>query len=55
MPRTPPTGENPTVPRPRRLTNGEVRPREYLTDAEVDQLLAAARKRGGRYCIGQRL
>ena len=48
MSRTPPTGKNQTVALPRRPTNGEVRPREYLTDAEVDQLLAAARKRGGR-------
>ena len=48
MPPTPPTGKNQTVPF-RRPTNAEVRPREYLTDAEVDQLLAAARKRGGRY------
>ena len=48
MPKTPPAGENQTVAT-RRRTNAEVRPREYLTDAEVDQLLVAARKRGGRY------
>jgi type 1 fimbriae regulatory protein FimB/type 1 fimbriae regulatory protein FimE len=30
----------------RRLANAEYRPREYLTDAEVDRLIEAARKRG---------
>jgi type 1 fimbriae regulatory protein FimB/type 1 fimbriae regulatory protein FimE len=36
---------------PRRIPNAQRRPREYLTEAEVDQLCKAARKRG-RY--GQR-
>lgn len=36
---------------PRRLRNSALRPREYLTQAEVEKLIAAARKRG-RY--GQR-
>jgi integrase len=31
---------------PRRITNAERRPREYLTEAEVDQLCKTARKRG---------
>ena len=43
-----PTTENGTVP-PRRVRNGERRPREYLTAKEVQRLMAAARDRGGRY------
>jgi type 1 fimbriae regulatory protein FimE len=39
------------IPTPRRQKNEELRPREYLTAAEVDKLIATARKRG-RY--GQR-
>lgn len=31
---------------PKRQKNAEVRPREYLTEAEVEQLMRAARKRG---------
>ncbi len=46
--RTTPTTENGTVP-PRRVRNAERRPREYLTAQEVEQLMAAARDRGGRY------
>ena len=34
------------VPPPRRQRNSERRPREYLTQAEVDTLIATARKRG---------
>ena len=30
----------------RRLPNADYRPREYLTETEVDQLIEAARKRG---------
>ena len=47
-PRTGPTTENGTVP-PRRARNAERRPREYLTAREVNQLMAAARDRGGRH------
>ena len=43
-----PTAENGTVP-PRRVRNGERRPREYLTAKEVQQLMETARDRGGRY------
>jgi type 1 fimbriae regulatory protein FimB/type 1 fimbriae regulatory protein FimE len=45
---TAPTTENGTVP-PRRVRNGDRRPREYLTAKEVQQLMEAARARGGRY------
>lgn len=31
---------------PRRQKNADVRPREYLTEAEIDRLMRAARKRG---------
>ena len=41
-----PTTENGKVP-PRRLTNAERRPREYLAPEEVDRLMIAARKRVG--------
>jgi type 1 fimbriae regulatory protein FimB/type 1 fimbriae regulatory protein FimE len=34
---------------PRRLPNAARRPREYLTPAEVERLIAAARTRNGRY------
>jgi integrase len=44
-----PNTENRTV-RPRRLPNAELRTREYLTEAEVEQLMDAAK--GNRY--GQR-
>ena len=40
----PPTIENVTVPR--RPTNAELRTREYLSDMEIDTLMAAARKIG---------
>jgi integrase len=44
------TTENGTVVRrpapPKRQKNAEIRPREYLTDSEVEQLMRAARKRG---------
>src|ERR687895_2208754 len=43
-----PTTANGTVP-PRRVRNGDRRPREYLTAKEVGQLMNAARDRGGRY------
>jgi len=45
-----PTTQNGTVP-PRRKCYNERRPREYLTEKEVDHLMSVARKRG-RY--GQR-
>jgi type 1 fimbriae regulatory protein FimB/type 1 fimbriae regulatory protein FimE len=38
-----PTTTNRTL---RRLSNAAYRPREYLTEAEVDRLIEAARKRG---------
>jgi type 1 fimbriae regulatory protein FimE len=38
-----PTTANRTL---RRLPNSAYRPREYLTEAEVDRLIEAARKRG---------
>src|SRR5262245_41665886 len=38
-----PTATNRTL---RRLPNSAYRPREYLTEAEVDRLIDAARKRG---------
>jgi hypothetical protein len=41
--RTPSTIVNRTVPR--RGTNSELRPREYLTEKEIDRLQEAARKR----------
>src|SRR3712207_2648892 len=47
-PSSTPTTENGTVP-PRRVRNGERRPREYLTAKEVERLMAAPRDRGGRY------
>ena len=40
---TAPTTPNRTL---RRLTNAAYRPREYLTEAEVERLIEAARKRG---------
>ena len=40
--------EKGTVP-PRRPPNAALRPREYLTPAEVERLLRAARSRQGRY------
>ena len=40
-----PSSQNGTVP-PRRVPNAQLRPREYLTPAEVDELMAVARKRG---------
>ena len=39
------------IPTPQRPKNEALRPREYLTEQEVDKLVATARKRG-RY--GQR-
>lgn len=36
---------NGTVP-PKRLTNEALRPREYLKENEVDELISVARKRG---------
>ncbi len=47
-PKSTPTAENGTVP-PRRARNADRRPREYLTAAEVNRLMAAARDRGGRH------
>ena len=41
-----PTTVNGKVP-PRRLTNAERQPREYLTPEEVERLIAAAQKRSG--------
>jgi type 1 fimbriae regulatory protein FimE len=38
-----PTSANRTL---RRLSNAAYRPREYLTEAEVDRLIEASRKRG---------
>src|SRR5262245_8017134 len=46
--RSRPTLVNETVP-PRRAFNRDVRPREYLTQKEVERLIAAAKKRGRRY------
>lgn len=43
MTETGPTTENRTL---RRLPNATYRPREYLTEAEVERLIDAARKRG---------
>ena len=43
-PKTAPTTENGTVP-PRRVRNAARRPREYLTAAEVERLMDAARDR----------
>ena len=40
-----PTTENGTVP-PRRKAYAELRPREYLTEKEVEHLMAVAKKRG---------
>jgi type 1 fimbriae regulatory protein FimE len=40
----PSTAVNRTVPR--RRPNAELRPREYLTEKEVEQLIEAARKHG---------
>ena len=48
VPPSSPLGKNRTVLL-RRLTNAELRPREYLTDDEVTRLLEAARQRPGRY------
>src|SRR5215510_768828 len=41
---TTPTTENRTLPQ--RLPNSSYRPREYLTEAEVERLIETARKRG---------
>ena len=39
---------------PRRLPNHELRPREHLTEREVEKLIEAAKKnRHGRLCSGQ--
>jgi len=46
--KTRPTLLNGTVP-PRRVSNREARPREYLTPKEVERLIGAARRRGRRY------
>ena len=43
MSNTNPTRTNRTL---RRLPNAIYRPREYLTESEVDRLIEAARKRG---------
>lgn len=40
-----PASENGTVP-PARVKNAELRPREYLTEGEVEALLQVAKKRG---------
>lgn len=41
---------NGTVP-PRRVSNRDARPREYLTPKEIDRLIDAAKKRGRRYSL----
>ena len=41
----PPTSVNGTVP-PARVKNEERRPREYLTEGEIDSLMQVANKRG---------
>src|ERR1700758_946334 len=43
MSETAPTTANRTL---RRMRNADYRPREYLTEAEVERLIEAARKRG---------
>jgi integrase len=48
MTEQPPTGKKRTLT-PRRPRNADVRQREYLTDREVEQLVAAARKRESRH------
>lgn len=45
-----PNTQNGTVP-PKRVLNAQLRPREYLTPAEIEELMSVARQRG-RY--GQR-
>ncbi|MGB7414383.1 MAG: tyrosine-type recombinase/integrase [Thermosynechococcaceae cyanobacterium] len=40
-----PNTQNGTVP-PKRVPNAQLRPREYLTAAEIEELIAIARKRG---------
>lgn len=40
-----PNTQNGTVP-PRRVPNAQLRPREYLTAAEIEELMAVARKHG---------
>lgn len=40
-----PNTQNGTVP-PKRVPNAQLRPREYLTTAEIEELMAIARKRG---------
>lgn len=40
-----PSTQNGTVP-PKRVSNAQLRPREYLTAAEIEELMALARKRG---------
>jgi type 1 fimbriae regulatory protein FimB/type 1 fimbriae regulatory protein FimE len=47
MSKTVPTTANRTL---RRLPNATYRPREYLTEAEVERLIEAARKRGRNGC-----
>jgi integrase len=42
-----PAKDNRTVARPRRLPNAELRPREHLTEREVEKLIEAAK--GNRY------
>jgi integrase len=42
-----PNDEKPTIATPRRKPNKELRPREYLTEAEIDRLVAAVKV--GRY------
>src|SRR4051812_40645647 len=42
----PATTEKPKPARPIKPRNRDVRPREYLSEAEVDQLCKAAQKRG---------
>ena len=46
---TPPNIENGKVAIPRRKKNADLRPREYLTESEVELLMKAARNTG-RHC-----
>ena len=48
--KTRPAAVNGTVP-PRRVSNREARPREYLTPKEVERLIDAAKSRARRYAL----
>ena len=47
---TRPAAVNGTVP-PRRVSNRDARPREYLTPKEVERLIDAAKSRARRYAL----